>query len=640
MRRLTTGNEYISISDIAAETGAVMSVGFMHSGFRACVELHGSDDYPLLKPVVEVNGEEIPTRSLQRETISYWIPRFHIPTPELTITSTIFAPLDRRGFVYMLSLENTTDADLKVHAGWKGCWKSSCHAARLIRQMAGAKYGSISSWQEGIPVMEFRGHTPLFSMAVVPGEQMPAKVWNAEEPCNEQNSEHGFTQSESPIYYELLDDYTLARGEKKTLAVYIGFGQEEVSALASAQDLQLHGWERLLAGLISWLDKHTIDTDDRYLKNMMNMNSFYNYFYSQAVTLDKEELVIMAARSSESSSCAAYRDRDAMRWSLPAIIQINWAQARKMLIYAFTKQLPNVGLHSRFIDGTALEPGLQLDQLCSPIRALHTYVQLTGDMSILFDRRVQTGVNTIKDILVVQRHPDHTLFETLLLPSGKPSKYPYVCYSNVFTWRVLLDLAALYDRIRDIDRTDEAMSLSVKLKASILEHFIVEGAFGQMFARGVDIDGNYELGDDPEGSLLLLTYFGFCSPDDPVYKNTVEWIHSDHNPDSVSRNREAGVPVLSILNDLFTSEKKDALEFLRRAELDDGIACEYADPNTGRVVSGRAYASCAGYLAYGLRIAINGTLPEAASLRPQSRPSGTLYQLPPDTDQGSKKARL
>ena len=99
-----------------------------------------------------------------------------------------------------------------------------------------------------------------------------------------------------------------------------------------------------------------------------------------------------------------------MRWTLPAVLQISWEQARKLLTYAFTEQLPNVGVHSRFIDGIVMEPGMVLDQICSPIRAIQTYVQLTGDDSILFDRRVQTGVNTIQQILAAQRHPEVALF--------------------------------------------------------------------------------------------------------------------------------------------------------------------------------------------------------------------------------------
>ena len=40
---------------------------------------------------------------------------------------------------------------------------------------------------------------------------------------------------------------------------------------------------------------------------------------------------------------------------------------------------------------------------------------------------------------------------------------------------------------------------------------------GDRFALSVDLEGNYELGDDPTGSLELLTYYEFCSPDEAVY---------------------------------------------------------------------------------------------------------------------------
>ena len=57
-------------------------------------ELCGSDSQPLLKPIVEVNGKPLDISRIQADLVSYWIPRFTMPTPELTATATIFAPLD------------------------------------------------------------------------------------------------------------------------------------------------------------------------------------------------------------------------------------------------------------------------------------------------------------------------------------------------------------------------------------------------------------------------------------------------------------------------------------------------------------------------------------------------------------------
>lgn len=639
MRRLSTGNEHVSIPDVSTATGGIESAGFMHKGFRACVEMHGSDDCPLLRPVVEMDGKQLPTSHMRSELLSYWIPEFTTPTPELTATATLFAPLDRRGFVYAIELENLSSSQRQVRAGWRGCWQSTCVSASLSRPMRGTRYANISSRKAATPVIEFRGNTPLFAMALLPGQDMSPRVWNGENGAEirERTADGISAEADSSVCYEMMGDFVLEPSEKRTLAVYVGIGLEEASAVASAAEMQLQGWEQMLASLVAWLDKHVIESNDSLLKRLMNVNSFYNYFYAQSATLDSEELVLTSARSRRSDLCAVYRDRDAMRWSLPAVLQVNWAQARKMLIYAFTTQLSNVGMHSRFIDGIAMEPGLALDQLCAPVRALQMYLQITGDMSILFDRRVQTGVNTVKDILMVQRSPNTMLFETLLAPSGEVSTHPYMCFSNVLAWRILLDLGSLYDRIRDMDRVDEATAISNKLRAAIQKHFVVKGPLGDMFAQSVDLRGNFELGDDPNGSLKLLTYLGFCSPDDGLYKNTVAWINSEHNPNRPPADR---VSIPGVINDLLCGRSADALDFLRRAELDDGIACDWVESTKGEAISGKANAACAGYLAFGLRYALNAFLPNAAAVQKQRRPTGTLYQPPPEMDQESKKARV
>ncbi|MHB9038646.1 MAG: glycoside hydrolase family 125 protein [Armatimonadota bacterium] len=650
IKRLSTGNEYVSIPDIATENAGVQCIGFVHRGFRASIELHGSSEFPLLKPVVEVDGEELFDGNVQHDLTSFWIPSFEVTSPRLKAAAVVFAPLERRGFACVLTLQNTSDSELKIRAGFKGCWESSYHTANLSKQMSGTKFASISSWRPGVPIIEFRGHTPLFAMALVSQDAIPATITDPDQhvQTTEWTGESISTKAGSPICYELIDEYVLKPGQKLDVPVYVGIGLEEVSAIASAEELRLQGWNRMLASLRKWLDKHTVQCEDAYFKRMMNVNSFYNYFLSQATALDTEELILTTSRSSRNDWCASYCDRDAMRWSLPAVLQINWAQARKMLTYAFTTQLSNVGIRSRFIDGIVLEPGLQLDQLCAPIRALDMYVEVTGDMSVLFDRRVQTGVNTIQQILAAQRHPEVVLFETLLLPSGEASIYPYVCFSNVLVWRSLLDIGRIYDRIRDIDRAEEANRLAAQIKTAILDHFIVDGPLGRMYAREIDLNGNHQLGDDPIGSLQLMSYFGFCSQNDQIYKNTVNWIHSEHNTLSGKGNPfEApldhdgvGPSVVSVIIDLLTGRTEQALDFLKRAELDDGIACATVDHETGRAIGGMAFASCAGYLAFGLRAALNAVSPQTGLVEQKKRPSEALYHPPPETRQDTRKARM
>ncbi|MEN6355581.1 MAG: glycoside hydrolase family 125 protein [Armatimonadota bacterium] len=648
--RLSTGNEYVSIPEILTANGGVGCIGFMLRAFRANVELHGSQEVPLLKPVVELDGEDLFEEDIKHDLTSFWIPNFEVSSPRLKATSVIFAPLERRGFVCVLTLQNTSDSDVNVRAGWKGCWKSSYHTANLSKQMSGMKYANISSWKPGVPIVEYRGHTPLFAMALVSGNSVPAMISDLDKhrQITEWTGESLTAAAGVPVYYELIDDYVLKPGRTMDIPVYVGVGLEEVSAIASAEEMHVQSWDRMLSRLREWLDKHIMECDDPYFRRMMNVNSFYNYFYSQAVTLDTEELILMTSRSSRNDTCASYRDRDAMRWSLPAVLQVDWPRARNMLIYAFTTQLANVGTRSRFIDGIVLEPGLQLDQLCSPIRALDMYVEATSDMSILFDRRVQTGVNTIQQILAAQRHLEIALFETLLLPSGEASIYPYVCFSNVLVWRSLLDISYIYDRIRDIDRAEEAKLLAMNIKAAIQANFIVDGPYGKMYAFEIDLNGNYQLGDDPTGSLQLLSYFGFCSPGDQTYKNTVTWIHSEHNTLSGKGNAfeaqlvsdGSGPSIISVVADLLSGREKEGLNFLRRASLDDEIACSVADHETGHALSGMANASCAGYLAFGLHTALKAISPQTSLMEQKRRPSEALYHPPPETCHDTKKARM
>ncbi|MCE5323129.1 glycoside hydrolase family 125 protein [bacterium] len=648
--RLSTGNEYISIPEIHTTNGGVGCIGFMLRAYRASIELHGSEEVPLLKPVIELDGEDLFEENIQHDLSSFWIPRFEVSSPRLKASSVIFAPLERRGFVCVLTLQNTSGADLDVRAGWKGCWKSSYHTANLSKLMSGTKYANISSWKPGVPIVEYRGHTPLFAMAFVSGNCVPAVISDLEKhkQITQWTGESLTAAAGVPVCYDLMDDYKLKPGQSLDIPVYIGVGLEEVSAIASAEEMKVQRWDRMLPRLMAWLDKHVIECNDPYFRRMMNVNSFYNYFYSQAITLDTEELILMTSRSSRNDTCASYRDRDAMRWSLPAVLQIDWPRARNMLIYAFTTQLSNVGAHSRFIDGIVLEPGLQLDQLCSPIRALAMYVEVTSDMSILFDRRVQAGVNTIQQILAAQRHTEAALFETLLLPSGDASEYPYVCFSNVLVWRSLLDISHIYNLIRDIDRAEEAKLLAMSIKAAIQANFIVDGPYGKMYASEIDLKGNYLLDDDATGSLQLLSYLGFCSQGDQIYKNTVKWIHSEHNTLSGKGNTfEAqlarnglGPSIVGVVMDLLSGRESEGLDFLRRTTLDDEIACSVADPKTGHALSGMANASCAGYLAFGLRTALKATSPQTSLMEQKRRPSEALYHPPPETRHDTKKARM
>ena len=208
-----------------------------------------------------------------------------------------------------------------------------------------------------------------------------------------------------------------------------------------------------------------------------------------------------------------------------------------------------------------------------------------------------------------QRHPRLALYRTFLLPSDDPAQYPYVTYDNALVWAGLQVLA----EIRRGDGKEEAAQAieeeASRLKEVLYRYAVVPGTNGPMFAWAFDPDGDHVLYDEPSGSLGLLAHYGFCDTDDPVFRNTVAWIHGAGNPYWISEGPFAtpacphvGHPwILALANDLMAGRDiSGTLEKVARAEMDNGYACETIAKDSGELRTGAAFATCAGWLAAGI----------------------------------------
>jgi len=624
--RLFTGNRFIAIPDVLKSRCGILGINFAYMLYRSVVELSGTEDEPFLAAEITLNGKPIDLSKAVWEQERDWIPTFKLQENGLEINSRIFPAVVHRGFVWEIELTSASQDSIEVGVEWKSNWQDTRHVVHVSRPLRGERFGAVNPLYNGIPFIEFRGIAPIFAVAFCPSETMDIAISSS--------VDHGEAAARTgeKLYCKVSKTFLIESGQKKNIALYVSLGLEEISAIASAVDLKSHGSESFLSDIRCWIDKHRLSVGDEQLDSIVNMNSFYNFFYSEAFSLDTEELVLITSRSSKYYMSGSYRDRDAMLWSLPAVLLIEPAQARRMVVHALTAQLKNVGLKSRSIDGVILEPGFKLDELCAPIRALSMYVRSTRDMSILFDRRVQMGVNRIQKILQFKKNSSTTLFETMLQPSGDTAKYPYITYNNVLVWRILKDMEWMYELIHDLDRSYDNNQLARQVQKAIMDNCIVEGPFGPMFAWAVDLNGNYQIYDNPYGSLQLLSWLEFCQPDLPAYKNTVRWIHSPENPYSFS-SAEFAAPgcelvnhpsIVSVANDLLTGRVEQAIDFLKRTEMDNGIACEAVDESTGKAVAGSAFASCAGYLAFALATALGAKI-----FGPELEPSERLYEPPP-----------
>ena len=588
---LPTGNEAISVPRLN-EAGAVEDVTFLHMGCKGLIDLRGARDEALMAPFVEADGRAAPLEELRWQRLGFWVPRFCGRAGPLEVEGTLLAPTGERGFGYRLVLHNAGGRPCQASFGLSGCWAGAWHCVNEEKPIDGRRGCFHSAWNDG-PVFDMTCGTPLFAFAPM-----------SDAPCH-----CDFCQEEKGVRYRLAHEARLAPGESRAVTVWWGFGYEEVSAATSAKEMLRQGWDTELARTLAWLAERSTDLGDEALTRWYNTNLFFCIHFSTGVTLDTEELVLVTSRSPRYYVSAAYWDRDSLLWSFPAVLQADRALAKRMLGYVFGRQRRNLGVHSRFIDGTVLEPGFELDELMAPVLALERYVDATGDRELLRREDVRGGIGEILEKLSARRHPDTALYETFLQPTDDERVYPYLTYDNALVWRALRALARLYPEKAALAEEAEAVRRAVR------EHCVKTNAAGEpYFAWSVDLEGNSDVYDEPPGSLQLLAELGFCEEDDPVWRNTVAMIRAPEYRYSFAGCpiAEIGCPhaphpwLLSVANSLLCGRGERSLSVLREAPMDNGIACESIHEVTGECTTGEAFATCAGFVCYALRRAMKG----------------------------------
>ena len=585
-RYLPTGSEQVSLPRVNEINAGVEDLTFLHMASRGLIDLRGGQLEPLMRPFVAQQGVEAELGGFEWSRLGYWYPRFAARAGALGLEGVILTPVGERGFGYRLWLTNNGAETVETAFGLRGQTGSAWHCVNVDKPIEGALNCYVSGWS-GLPVFEQMCGVPLFALAPI-----------CEGECRAE-----FELAGEGWLWRLERTVRLAPGESAEFTAWWGLGLEEVSAVTSARELQRRGWDWELRRSLAWLAQRSLDLGDEALTRLYNTNLFFCIFFSTGRTLDAEELVLVTSRSPRYYVSAAYWDRDSLLWSFPAVLDADAALAREMLGYVFGRQRRNIGVHSRFIDGTVLEPGFELDELMAPVLALERYVDATGDRSVLADPDVLRGIDGILKKLDAERAEDCELYETFLQPTDDERVYPYITYDNVLVWRALRALGRLFERPELTERAE-------RVRRAIYDNCIFDGAF----AWSVDLAGGHDVYDEPPGSLLLLPYYGFCAWDDPVYLKTAEMIRSPDYAYSFAgcEIAEIGCPhaphpwLLSIGNSLLCGRSGEALEHLRRTRLDNGIACESVDEHTGECTTGEAFATCAGFICHALRRAIGG----------------------------------
>ena len=362
-RYLPTGSEQVSLPRVNEINAGVEDLTFLHMASRGLIDLRGGQLEPLMRPFVAQQGVEAELGGFEWSRLGYWYPRFAARAGALGLEGVILTPVGERGFGYRLRLTNNGAETVETAFGLRGQTGSAWHCVNVDKPIEGALNCYVSGWS-GLPVFEQMCGVPLFALAPI-----------CEGECRAE-----FESAGEGWLWRLERTVRLAPGESAEFTAWWGLGLEEVSAVTSARELQRRGWDWELRRSLAWLAQRSLDLGDEALTRLYNTNLFFCIFFSTGRTLDTEELVLVTSRSPRYYVSAAYWDRDSLLWSFPAVLDADAALAREMLGYVFGRQRRNIGVHSRFIDGTVLEPGFELDELMAPVLALERYVGATCEI--------------------------------------------------------------------------------------------------------------------------------------------------------------------------------------------------------------------------------------------------------------------
>lgn len=587
-RYIPTGNEVISLPKINEATAGIEDFTYLSMRHKGLIEARGSNSMPLIQPFVILNGQELPLAGLKWTREHFWIPTLAAKAGNNGFAMTILTPVGERGFAMKLSFTAAENAD--VSWGLKGCWESSWHCINEDKKLEGTTHCYESGWNFSV-IFDFRCGTPMLAFA----------------PMCDKETKADYAVASNTVSYALSRTDSIAKGETCEMVFYWGLGYEEVAAATSAKEMLRRGWDWEYSRTAAWLEKRTSQMATPKLTEIYNTNLFFCIFYSTGITLDTEELVCATSRGTRYYVSAAYWDRDVLLWAFPAILDADQELAEQILHYIFGRQRKNLGIHSRYIDGTVLEPGFELDELMSPIVALEAYVDQTGDTEILEEPNVQKGIAQILKTLDSMKHPETMLYETFLQPTDDEIVYPYLTYNNVLVWRSLNALAKLYP-----GKHGALSGQAEEVKAAIYKHCVLHDCEGKpYFGWSVDLKGQHNIYDEPPGSLQLLPYYGFCDTNDEIWRNTVSMIRSPAYAYSFADSPIAEIGcahapypwILSLCNSLLCGHADQAFRELEILEMDNGIACESVDPVSGTCTTGAAFATCAGFLCHSMKTA-------------------------------------
>lgn len=589
---LVTGNLVVSLPEIDRRTGAVHSLGVLLHRPPGLLQAHGDPTgTALVEPFLRVDGVEVPLGDLQWTIEGDWLPTFTAHTAHGVVEGSYCAPVGERGIVPVLRFVARGPRSPEVVVGWRGEWAGTSLTQLRPEPVDGVRRGRLDPWT-GSRVVCLSVGVPMLAIAWQGGEGVRL-------------ADDGDTAGWTATVVG-----TAVAGEVLTAELYLSVAPEPDGAATGALHLRRRGATDLRATTVRWLARHSLDLPDQPagLRARTHGHLWFNYFFAQGDCLDTGTPVLLTSRSPHYYVSGAFWSRDAYCWTFPALLLCDGARARAVLVASLAAAGPRVADHALYLNGTSLYPGFELDQAAAPVLAVWRYVRATADLSVLSEPPVRAGLEQLIPLVDPWRHPTLDLYGTFLLPTDDPTRYPYVTTANAL---LAAAFAALADLVEGSDgrlagEPADLRGRADAVRSALVEHLIVAGPHGRMWAWACDEAGRPEIRDEAPLGLRTLPFWGVGTNDDNVQRATVAWLRENYAHSYVGRYPGAGAPHFpfpsgfDLANRLLDRDEAggDALRQLVETPMDHGLACESWDAETGVVRTGAAMASMAGLLAW------------------------------------------
>lgn len=572
-----TGNHWITLPCIHPVDASIHLVGVVHAGARSAIELAGSDrflesDGPALMALrVTIDGVErqIGSERMVWERELSWLPTFSCPLGDVALRGTIFAPYaenaDLAGAVITLSFENRASSSATVGVALAGILGHRQQRIRTARRFDDPHTVRVAG---SAIVMEGRGSPGYCAIAVA------SDVDGAASSTDESH--------DGDARWNVRRELTLGAGEKEGVSFFIACGSEPDGALATLEAMRARGAGALLGATRATLQKMEQATSQPGADRLINRNLLFAYFTGVARAIDDGRIYPVRSRMPWNGRGVTVTDWDTLMWLLPAVQLADSGLAREVLLRMceLHGHAPGRGVH--YMDGALFEPGFSLEGAASYAIAVDEYIVQTGDDRIVEEPALSETLYGASEDLEKRRHEKIPLYHTDLNPGGARPAHQYTAHGNAVAAYAL----EVYARTLD-EKTAEKVQDAEEVRASAIRHFSFEGSDGRArFASSTDLAGNTSTADNPTASMYWLPYYHLVGREDSLYRRTVKQWEAAPSDQLVERCAR-----------LIGPNGSEALDWLRRAPLDGGVAAELVD-ESGRATGNGGDAALSGMVAY------------------------------------------